>query len=120
MSESTSSITQKWPACPSCERVCEPGATWKGANFCRGVILLRCIDDEPGLSAWELARLSGMGYNDASRGLSKLREYGAITVEAEEREAGGFRYRYWSADNPADRERFLAALRSVEALNDAS
>jgi hypothetical protein len=114
------SITQKSPECPSCSRVFKPGISWAGANFCRGAALLRFIDAEPGLSAWELSRISGIPYTDTTRGLAKLREYEAVTVEAEGREAGGFRYRRWPTDKPEGRESFLAVLRRVEGLNDGS
>jgi hypothetical protein len=103
-------------ACPSCGRVCEAGATWTGSNYCRGFTLLEFIQDNPGLSGWELAEISGVPYADATRGLAKLREYGAVATEAEEREAGGIRYRYSPAENPLAIERFLSALRRAEGL----
>jgi hypothetical protein len=91
-----SSVPQSKIACPSCGRAFEPGASRVGINYCRGAALLQFIDAEPGLTAWELSRVSGIGYIDA-RGLSKLREYDAVITEAEEREAGGFRYHHWTA-----------------------
>jgi hypothetical protein len=59
-----------------------------------------------------------MPYPDATRGLAKLRERGAVTVEREERLEGGFRYRYWPTGGIMARQQFLAAVRSVEALNE--
>jgi hypothetical protein len=110
-------ISQSPPACPSCGRACEPGATWKGANYCRGLILLRFIEDKPGLSAWELSQISSVPYTDATRGLAKLRDYQAVDTVMEERSGGdGFRYRYWPTDNPDAHQRFLEALRRVEGL----
>jgi hypothetical protein len=105
------------PACPSCGRRFEAGLTWPGANFCRGFTLLPFIEENPGLSGWELSQLAGMDYSDASRGLARLREYSAVATEAEEREAGGIRYRYSSAENPLAIERFLAVLRRAEGLS---
>jgi hypothetical protein len=94
------------PVCPSCGRTFAPGSTWAGANYCRGLILLRFIDDRPGLSGWELSKASGVPYTDATRGLSKLREYDLVRTVEEEREAGGVRYRYFPVNDPARRERF--------------
>jgi hypothetical protein len=110
-------VTLTKTICPSCGRLCEPAATWKGANYCRGLILLRFIEDQPGLSGWELSQTSGIPYTGATRLFAKLREYGVVTTEAEEREAGGFRYRYWPAGGAVARQRFVEALRRVEALN---
>jgi hypothetical protein len=108
--------THPSPACPSCGRTCEPRATWRGANYCRGLILLQFIEHKPGLSGWELSQSSGIPYTDARRGLAKLGEYGVVKTESEERIEGGFRYRYWPAGSPKVRQRFLAALGRVEAL----
>lgn len=110
----------RYPVCPSCGRVCAPGATWKGANYCRGLILLRFIEDEPGLSGWELAQVSSMPYPETVRGLEKLREWGVVATESEDRDQGGFRYRYWTADYPAVRAHFVEVLRRVESLNAAA
>lgn len=71
------------PFCPSCDRPCKRGATWHGANYCRGLALLRYIEDQPGLSGWELAQLSGIPYSDATRGLAKLREFEVVEVAQE-------------------------------------
>ena len=82
---------------------------WRGANYCRGLVLLRCIEDQPGLSAWELSQQSGIPYTDITRGLAKLREYGLVRTIAEERVQGGHRLRYWAADGTPSRR--------VEGLN---
>jgi hypothetical protein len=108
--------TQKNPACPSCGRTCELGTTWRGANYCRGLILLQFIEDNPGLSGAELSEASGIPYTDATRGLAKLREYGVVSTESEERSEGGFRYRYWPAGDTAAFARFMSTLQRVEAL----
>jgi hypothetical protein len=116
MVEAKGIVAEKLPACPSCSRACMPGTTWAGANYCRGAILLAIIDKKPGLTGWQLAQVSGLAYPRAVSGLAKLREYQAVRTEAEEREAGGFRYRYHPAEDPTGRERFLAALPHAEAL----
>ena len=103
------------PTCPSCGRVCEPGATWKGANYCRGLILLGLIKDTPGLTGWELSQASGLPYPDATRGLTKLREYSVVSTESEERIQGGVRYRYWPSGDTTAHELFLETLRRVES-----
>ena len=103
------------PACPSCGRICEPGKTWKGANYCRGLALLAFIAQAPGLSAWELSKLSGLPYKDTTRGLEKLREYGAVTTEREEIEGDRFRYKYFTGSISA-RQGFLDAMSHAEPL----
>jgi hypothetical protein len=97
---------QKHPRCPSCARAFTPGSTWKAANYCRGLLLLQFIDERPGLTGWQLSQQSGIPYTDATRGLAKLREYHLVRTEDEEREAGGVRFRYYPADDPAGRKRF--------------
>jgi hypothetical protein len=104
------------PRCPSCGRICTPGATWAGANYCRGLALLRHIEDKPGLSGWELSQVSGMPYAEATRGLEKLRERGVVATKAEDRAEVGFRYRYWPAGDPTVRAHFVEAVREVEAM----
>ena len=104
------------PACPSCNRFCKPGATWKGANYCRGLILLGFIKDQPGLTGWKLSQASGMPYPDTTRGLAKLKEYGVVSTESEDRIEGGFRYRYWPSGDDDAHERYMETLRRVEAL----
>ncbi len=111
----SSARASRYPHCPSCGRICAPGATWRFSNYCRGLILLRFIEDEPGLSGWELSQLSGMPYAEAVRGLEKLRERGVVATEAEDRDQGGFRYRYWTTDDPSDRAHFVEVVRQVEA-----
>lgn len=105
------------PHCPSCKRTCKPGATWAGANYCRGIILLDFIQDNPGLSAWELSQASGVPYTDATRGLNKLREYGVVNTVSEDKGDGKFRYRYWCSGDPDARQRFMNALQRAEGLN---
>jgi hypothetical protein len=105
------------PACPSCGRVFQPGATWAGANYCKGLALLPFIQGTPGKSAWELSQASGLPYPDTTRGLAKLRGYNAVCTESEERVQGGVRYRYWPAGGAVARQRFLESVRLAEALN---
>jgi hypothetical protein len=107
---------QPVPHCPSCKKTFEAGTTWTGANYCRGLALAVCIKDKPGLSAWELSKASGIAYGDVHAGLLKLRDFGVVSVESEERATGGERYRYYATGDPAARARFLEALRRVEAL----
>jgi hypothetical protein len=107
--------TVEAPACPSCGRLCDPGATWKGVNYCRGFALLSFIEQNPGLSAWELSQLAGMAYPHTSSALAKLHERKVVDTEAEERAEGGFRYRYWSAGDSVALDRFIATLHLVEA-----
>ena len=103
------------PTCPSCGRVFLSGATWQGANYCRGLVLLTFIKNTPGLSAWELSQASGIPYEDAKKGLAKLREYDAVTTEREDIEGDQFRYRY-STGSISGRQRFLHAMSHAEAL----
>ena len=104
------------PACPGCGRVCTPGSTWKGANYCRGLILLSFIKATPGLTGWELSQASGVPYTDTTRGLAKLKEYGVVSTESEDRIEGGVRYRYWPGGDDNAHDRFLETLQRVEAL----
>jgi hypothetical protein len=83
-----------YPSCPACHRDFKPGEFWSGANFCRGRFLLPMIQEHPGLSAWELSRLTKMPYAGVTKGLQKLREWALVDFEAEDRENGGQRYRY--------------------------
>jgi DNA-binding transcriptional ArsR family regulator len=85
-----------------------------------GLALLRFIEDEPGLSGWELSQASGMPYPEATRGLEKLRERGVVKTKAEERAEVGFRYRYWPAEDPTVRAHFVEVVRDVESLNAAA
>jgi hypothetical protein len=112
-------ISRTAPRCPSCGRICDPASTWKGANYCRGLALLRFIEANPGLSRWELSKISGMSYNDTVRGLTKLREHNVVITQSEERAQGGTRYRYWPAGRTPERTRFIKMVRRVEELNDA-
>ena len=103
------------PKCPSCGRVFQSSASWAGANFCRGLLLLVFIEDTPGLSAWELSQLSGLPYEDTKKGLEKLREYDAVATVREEIEGDRFRYRY-STGGTSDHQRFLDAMFRTEAI----
>ena len=103
------------PTCPSCARIFKPGATWQGSNFCRGLFLLQFVYDAPDLSAWELSQLSGLPYEDAKKGLEKLRDYDAVATVREEIEGDRFRYRY-STGGTSDHQRFLDAMSHAEAL----
>jgi hypothetical protein len=80
-----------FPKCPSCGRVCEPGESWRGSNYCRGAVLLQFIDIHPGLSGWELSEVSGLSYAEGTKGLGKLREYKAVVAEREDRGDGTYR-----------------------------
>ena len=114
----TSSIQQPRltrPTCPSCGRIFKPGSSWAGSNYCRGLFLLGFINDNPGLSGWELSEVSGLPYGDATRGLTKLREYDAVATEKEDIEGDRFRYRYSTGSIPG-RGSFLSAMSHAEAL----
>lgn len=111
-------VTKIYPSCPSCGRIFRPGLSWKGANYCRGLLLLRFIEDEPGLSGWELSQRTSMSYEDATRGLTKLRSHAMVTTEVEERDAGGIRYKYYPAHDTVQRQHFMATLRVAERSND--
>lgn len=78
--------------------------------------MLEHIDATPGLSAWELSQVCGLEYSGVQKGLIRLREYSAVRFEAENREAGGVRYRYHPGQ-PAQRVAFLQAVREAEAKN---
>jgi hypothetical protein len=81
--------TQHAPSCPSCGHAFLPGVTWPGANYCRGMALIRFIEAHPGSSGWELSQTIGMPYNDVLGGLSKLRQFGAVVTRTEPRESEG-------------------------------
>ena len=87
-------VADRVGACAYCGRVFGPGANWHGLNYCRAAYLLPIIAEHPGLSAWELATVSKMGYAEVTKGLVKARAWEVVTVEPEERDAGGIRYRY--------------------------
>jgi hypothetical protein len=111
MNHSSSIIAQNVsnisPSCPRCGRVCDPGVSWPGANYCRGRVLLPFIARQPGITTWGLAQASGLSYQDASRALLKLRDYQLVLTESELRPKGGFRYRYRLSDDQEAFERFL-------------
>jgi predicted transcriptional regulator len=78
--------------------------------------LLNFIEDQPGLTGWELSEKTGIPYTDATKGLAKLREFRAVRTESEERETGGFRYRYRPIDDFQAHAAFVEAVRRVEGL----
>ena len=80
--------------CPACKRELQPESNWMQVNYCRGFALLEAIGERPGLSAWELAKQTGYDYGQVSKGVAKLRDLDLVRTATEEREAGGFRYRY--------------------------
>ena len=106
------------PMCPSCGRICDLGTSWPGANFCRGLTLLKWIEDTPNLSAAELAKVTGIPYKDVARGLLKLRHYNLLLTVPEDRTEGGYRYRYEYTGDLEARQDFMEALRRAESLND--
>ena len=105
------------PLCPSCGKVCKPGISWHGVNFCRALVLLRVIEDEPDLTAWQIYERSGINYSEALKGLQKLREHRAVKATTEVRSLGGFRYKYEASSDLEARQQFVTATRRVEALN---
>jgi hypothetical protein len=111
-------VSKSPPQCPSCGRTCDPESTWKGAHYCRGLALLRFIEANPGLSGWELSQISGMSYDDTTRGLAKLREHGVAITQSEDRAQGGARYRYWPVGRTPERARFVQAVRELEACDE--
>lgn len=80
--------------CPACQREVFPESNWTEVNYCRGFALLAVIRQRPGHSAWELAKQTGYDYGQVSKGVAKLRSMDLVRTETEEREVGGFRYRY--------------------------
>ena len=80
--------------CSYCGKEFGPGRQWHGANFCRAAFLYPFIKDNPGKTAWELHRISDLPYADVTKGLEKAREWEVVSYEAEDRDAGGQRYRY--------------------------
>lgn len=87
-------VTKTYPVCGYCNRSFGPAESWHGSNYCRAVFLLEFIGEHPGLSAWEIAKASGMPYAGVTRGLEKAREWELLECVTEEREQGGIRYRY--------------------------
>ena len=96
----SSPSVKTYPVCPKCGRKFTPGTQWYGINFCRATLLLEAIYANPGLSTAELAGITGLVYGQAVKGMEKVRSYGdeIVTLEAEVREAGGTRYRYWAQE----------------------
>ena len=102
-------------ACPHCGQVLQVSSNWPGINFCRGLTLLPWIANHPGLSAWELAQVSGMAYSQVSKGVMKLRDLEIVRCDPEPREAGGFRYRYYPwTDHDVHADRLQAILASMK------
>ena len=104
--------TKIYPKCSHCQREFRPGDFWFGANFCRGLYLfetlLRHEEDAP--TTWELSQETGMSYADASRAMLKLRSYGLVTYEEEERPGGGERFRYRPITDKKAFQAFAAKL----------
>lgn len=109
--------TPVYPTCSSCGRTCRPGATWAGANYCRGLILLDYIEDTPNLSAAELAQVTGMSFKSVTRALLRLREYDLLITTPEDRGDGSYRYRYEFNGDLEARQHFVEATSKVEAQN---
>ena len=106
----------KMLACPSCHREFSPGVSWHGSNWCRVAVLIPVMEKQDGLSAYEIASLSGMNYRIAAKALEKLRELDLFEYRAESRESGGIRYRYYRRpDHEQRKSRFLMLLKGVEA-----
>lgn len=84
--------------CPVCGRI--PGAGAFQANYCLGFAMLDVIRRNPGLTTFELSKIGPLTYAQAVRAAEKLRANGWVRTEAEEREQGGTRYRYWAGDVP--------------------
>lgn len=87
-------VSATYPVCEYCKREFRPGESWTGVNFCRAVHLVKILLGHPGLSTWELAQEGGILYSEASKAMLKARDWGMVSYEEEEREAGGKRYRY--------------------------
>lgn len=105
--------------CPHCSLVLRPESNWPQVNYCRGLTLLPWIEQRPGLSAWELSQVSGMGYSQVSKGVAKLRALEIIRGEPEQREVGGFRYRYYVWPDHAARVARLEAMMRLPVVGAA-
>jgi len=102
--------------CLHCGRELAVDSAWTQVNYCRGFTLLPWILNHPGLSAWELAGISGMGYAQVSKGVAKLRDLEFVRGDPEPREAGGFRYRYYPwPDHPAQVTRMEKMMPPVKS-----
>jgi hypothetical protein len=88
--------------CPGCERDLVPEGQWHGANFCRGLFLMDSIAENPGQSAWELSKSTGLSYAQCAKGLAKIRAQDAIGYEPEDRDGGGIRYRFYPLPDHAN------------------
>lgn len=96
--------------CSHCQQPLEVDSNWPQINYCRGLTLLPWIVSHPGLSAWELAQVSAMAYSQVSKGLAKLRDLEVIRGDPEQREAGGFRYRYYPWPDHEDQVKRLQGM----------
>ncbi len=86
----------KNPSCPSCEQSLDADGI-QGVNYCRALFLLPFIEAAPGLTGWELSQRSGLSYGATVRGTQRLRDRDAVVAEAEDRDQGGIRFRYFPA-----------------------
>ena len=84
------------PRCHGCGREFAPGASWPNGNYCRVAFLLPVVAEHPGISAWELAQVTGMDFGAVTKAMTKARDVfsDALQWEPEERKAGGVRYRF--------------------------
>ena len=110
-------VVQTYPSCPSCGRTFQPGVTWQNANYCRALYLLPCVKDTPGIAGYELSEKAEMSYADVTRGMTNLREWDVLETKQENREAGGFRYRYYPRENHEElTEKFAQVVRDREMI----
>lgn len=109
--------TKIYPSCSHCQREFRPGDFWNGANYCRGLFLFETLlhHDSPA-TTWELCQETGMPYADAGRAMLKLREYGLVTFDKEERPGGGERFRYCPVTDKPTYLRFANALERAAKL----
>lgn len=82
------------PKCSYCGRSFGPGTQWSGSNYCRAAFLLPHVAENPGQTTWDYSQISGLPYAEAVKGLEKAREWQVVEYQAEEKQAGGIRYRY--------------------------
>lgn len=105
--------TATFPFCPHCGREFAPGASWHGANFCKGLYLLPIIGSHPGASSWELSQVANIPYGDTQKGLLKLRDFQAVEYVAEEKDGGGQRFRYHLSQDKTAIRRFMDAVNAT-------
>ena len=101
--------SQKLPVCRHCAKEFAPGATWRGANYCRALYLLPFIRGKPKSSAWELSQLAQLSYSDTTRAMLKLRDFRLVDYTTEE-DGERIRYRYTIKEDQQAVDRFLSAL----------